>query len=170
MAVKDVVLYPDRRLKEVCAPAWEAHLAGALDIQQVAQDLIETMRSFPGCVGIAAPQIGELVRMAVVDATGHPKAKSCAGLTVLVDPVIEESDGRVKMREGCLSIPDLTGNVHRVKTVRVRYRDLAGESQVLEADAFEARIILHEMDHLDGILFLDRVASAKDVFARKTYR
>lgn len=170
MAVRDVVLYPDRRLKEVCAPAWESHLSGALNLERVASDLIETMRSFPGCVGIAAPQIGELFRMAVIDATGHPKTRSCAGLTVLVDPVITASDGSVKMREGCLSIPDLTGNVHRPKTITVSYVDLSGEQRELAADAFEARVILHELDHLDGVLFLDRVKSAKDVFARKTYR
>jgi peptide deformylase len=129
----------------------------------VAQDLIDTMRSFPGCVGIAAPQIGELIRVAVVDCSEHPRAEDPNGLMVLVNPRITWSEGDELGREGCLSIPELTGNVRRSRSVTVEARGLR-----VEATGFEARAIQHEVDHLDGLLFLDRVVSASDVFARKS--
>jgi len=128
----------------------------------VAQDLIDTMRSFPGCVGIAAPQIGELVRVAVVDCTDHPRAENPNGLMVLVNPRITSSGGDELGREGCLSIPELTGNVRRASALEIDGKQSVG---------FEARCIQHELDHLDGVLFLDRVESlAHDLFVRKVYK
>jgi peptide deformylase len=132
----------------------------------VARDLIDTMRSFPGCVGIAAPQIGEPVRVAVVDCTGHPRAVDPNGLLVLVNPRIVRADGSEVGREGCLSIPDLTANVRRATAIAVEAGAVSAQSV-----GFEARCIQHELDHLDGVLFLDRVESlAHDVFVRKVYR
>jgi peptide deformylase len=132
----------------------------------VARDLIDTMRSFPGCVGLAAPQIGELVRVAVVDCSEHPRAVDPNGLLVLVNPRIVRSEGDELGREGCLSIPDLTGNVRRATAIRVEAGPVA-----VESGGFEARCIQHELDHLDGILFLDRVESlAHDLFVRKVYK
>jgi peptide deformylase len=128
------------------------------------------MRSFPRCVGIAAPQLGELVRMVVVDVTDHPKATACHGELVLVNPRVVDSAGAVVAREGCLSIPDLTANVRRATHATIEALDPAGERRVVETEGFEARCLLHELDHLDGILFLDRVASlSRDVFRRKSY-
>jgi peptide deformylase len=129
----------------------------------VAQDLIDTVRSFPGCVGLAAPQIGEMVRVAVVDCSEHPRALDANnGLIVLVNPRLEAGAGDELGREGCLSIPELTGNVRRAAEL-----EIAGIRSV----GFEARCIQHELDHLDGILFLDRVESlAHDLFVRKVYR
>lgn len=160
MAVKKVLLYPDPVLKRVCAPAPEG-----TELDEVIADLTDTMRSFPGCVGIAAPQIGYEYRVAVVDLTGHKKApESVHGLTVLVDPEVTGSDGHEVAREGCLSIPQLTANVARAETATVRVRG-GGE---LTFEGFEARCVLHEIDHLDGLLFLDRVTSlTRDVFPRK---
>ncbi|MFL5841392.1 MAG: peptide deformylase [Thermoleophilaceae bacterium] len=152
--------YPDRRLKEVCHPADRE------EAERVARDLIDTMRSFPGCVGIAAPQIGEPVRVAVVDCTGHPRAEDPNGLLVLVNPRIVQADGAELGREGCLSIPDLTANVRRATAIAVEAGPVAAQSV-----GFEARCIQHELDHLDGVLFLDRVESlAHDLFVRKVYR
>jgi peptide deformylase len=132
----------------------------------VARDLVDTMRSFPGCVGIAAPQIGAPVRVAVVDCTGHPRAEDPNGLLVLVNPRIVQADGAELGREGCLSIPDLTANVRRATAIAVEAGPVAVRSV-----GFEARCIQHELDHLDGILFLDRVESlAHDLFVRKIYR
>jgi peptide deformylase len=132
----------------------------------VARDLIETMRSSPGCVGLAAPQIGELIRVAVVDCTEHPRAENPNGLMVLVNPRIVAAEGRELGREGCLSIPDLTGNVQRAAAITVEAGTLSARSV-----GFEARCIQHELDHLDGILFLDRVQSlAHDLFVRKVYK
>jgi peptide deformylase len=198
VAVRPVVIYPDARLKQVCEPVLDLAAAAGThppadalgvpplddDALALARDLVETMASFPGCVGIAAPQVGALVRMVAIDVRGHRKARSCAGLVVLVDPVVTSTAGSVTMREGCLSVPDFTGNVRRVAELTVRARVLraaiAGPGATAEVadagildlpcDAYEARVVLHELDHLDGILFLDRVDSARDIFPRKVYQ
>ena len=138
------------------------------DSRALAQDLLDTMRAHERCVGIAANQIGVLRRCVVVDVTGHVKAKTCHGEIVLFDPEVVSASGAEIGREGCLSLPDLTANVRRATDVVVRGLDLMGAEIRIETDAFEARALLHEIDHLDGILFLDRVASlATDVFRRK---
>ncbi len=153
--IRDVLLHPHPLLTRRAAPATNS---GA-----VVADLLDTMRSFGHCVGIAAPQIGELVRVAVVDCSGHPKAPGAHGELVLVNPVIVAASGSEVGREGCLSIPELTGNVRRATAITVEADELR-----LEAEGFEARAIQHEIDHLDGLLFLDRVESpATDVFRRK---
>lgn len=169
MTAREVVIWPDDRLKTPCEPV---RPTGPLegDALRLAQDLLETMDGFPGCVGIAAPQVGELVRMVAIDVTGHRRAKSCHGRLVLVDPVVVERAGNVSMREGCLSIPDFTGNVRRAEEIVVEAYGAGGEQLRLECDAYEARVVLHEIDHLDGLLFLDRVAKAADVFPRKRYQ
>ena len=159
MAVREVLLYPDPRLKQVCAPAQPP------EAERVAADLEQTMDDFGHCVGIAAPQLGELVRIAVVDVSSHPKAESSNGRLILVNPRITGTEGSAIAREGCLSIPDLTANVRRAESIAVEH---AGGT--IESVGFEARCIQHEIDHLDGILFLDRVASiVDDVFRRKNY-
>jgi peptide deformylase len=138
--------------------------------QRVGRDLVDTMRSFPRCVGVAAPQLGELVRMIVVDVTDHPKATASHGELVLVNPRVVSASGAAVTREGCLSIPELTANVRRATEVTIEATDPEGGSHTIETDGFEARCLLHEIDHLDGILFLDRVDSlATDVFRRKNY-
>jgi len=134
-------------------------------IARVTQDLLDTMRASPGCVGIAAPQIGEEVRMAAVDCTGHRKVPEPNGLLVLINPVVaSSSDASEVGREGCLSIPELTADVRRACGVVVKG---AGGLRVA-SEGFEARCLFHELDHLDGLLFLDRVESlSRDVFQRK---
>jgi peptide deformylase len=127
------------------------------------------MRANPRCVGLAAPQLGEEVRIVVVDVSEHPRATRHHGLLVLVNPVIKRSSGSEIAREGCLSIPDLTANVKRSTEVTVEASGTDGAIQSIEAEGFEARALQHEMDHLDGILFLDRVANlTTDVFRRKS--
>jgi peptide deformylase len=136
--------------------------AQAGDAECVGSDLVDTMRSLPGCPGLAAPQIGELVRVAVVDVRGHPKAEQDNGLLVLTNPRIVESGGGEVGREGCYSVPELTANVRRATRIRVQHG--GGE---FESVGFEARCVQHEIDHLDGVLFLDRVESlVDDVFRR----
>ena len=167
MPVREVLRYPHPVLKSEARSlaADEGNVAA-----RVARDLLDTMRSFPRCVGIAAPQIDELVRMVVVDVTDHPKATACHGELVLVNPVVVSSSGAEVAREGCLSIPDLTANVRRATHAAIEGRDAEGATRVVETEGFEARCLLHEIDHLDGILFLDRVDSlATDVFQRKRY-
>ena len=125
----------------------------------------------PACVGLAAPQIGVSRRVIAVDITGHPKATICHGLVVLIDPVILQSSGREVGREGCMSVPDLTANVARATEIVIRGRTPEGEDKVIATEGFEARAFQHEIDHLDGLLILDRVDSlTTDVFRRKTYK
>jgi peptide deformylase len=165
VAVRPVLLYPDPRLTRVARALGPGE--GAL-AAQVAADLVDTMRSFPRCVGVAAPQIGAAVRVVVVDCSEHPRATVHHGLLALVNPRVVSSAGAEVGREGCLSIPELTANVRRATAVTVEALDASGEPARVEAEGFEARALQHEIDHLDGLLFLDRVASLElDVFRRR---
>ncbi len=159
-------MLPDPLLKRRAEPV------GTVDdaARALAADLVDTMRSRPACVGLAAPQIGVPVRAFVVDVSSHKKARSCHGELVLFDPEVVVASPAEVAREGCLSVPDLTGDVARPNTVVVRGLTATGATRVVEVDAFEARAVLHEIDHLDGILFLDRVTSRDRVFRRKVYR
>jgi peptide deformylase len=165
MAVRPVILYPDTRLKQLCPAVNDVND----DLRAVVQDLIETMDAGPPrTVGIAAPQIGEMTRVAVVDVSRNPKYPSHHGLLVLINPVIVAQQGEQLFREGCLSIPQFTANIRRAQAVTVEALDQAGTSFQIEAEGFEAVVLQHEIDHLDGILFLDRVSNVKsDLFARK---
>ena len=157
--IREVLLYPDRALKQVAAPAQAA------EGERVGRDLVDTLRSYPGCVGLAASQLGELYRVIAVDVSEHPKAVSSNGLLILSNPRVVESEGSEVAREGCLSTPDLTANVRRATRIAVEH-----SGGRVECEGFEARCVLHEIDHLDGILFLDRVESlVDDGFRRKTY-
>ena len=167
MAVRKVLRYPHPSLKH---KARELGPADGGVIAEVATDLVDTMESFGHCVGLAAPQLDHLVRIVAVDVTGHKKATSHNGLLVLVNPVVVEAEGAEVGREGCLSIPHLTANVRRATRIRVEARDPQGEPVSVESEAFEARCLQHEIDHLEGLLFLDRVDSlSADVFRRKNY-
>ena len=162
--IRPVVIYPDRRLKTACAPVRSFGPA----LARLARDLEDTARSFPRTTGIAAPQVGELWRACFIDCTGHPKVPDAHGPLVMVNPVLVEHSGAEIGREGCLSLPEITANVERPMDIAVAFVDPDGEAHEIRASGFEARVILHEMDHLDGILILDRVKSlALDVFARK---
>ena len=140
------------------------------NVTRFIESLINTMRHHPRCVGLAAPQVGSALRIAVMDASGHPKATASHGLLVLVNPQIDAAEGALIQREGCLSIPDFTANVRRALRVHLTAHDQLGSAYELWLEGFEAIIAQHEVDHLDGKLFLDRVANLKmDVFRRKTY-
>ena len=166
MPVRPVVSLPDPVL---IAPARPVGVVDAA-ARALAADLVDTMRVSPGCVGLAAPQIGVGLRAFCVDVTGHRKARSCHGAFVLLDPELVEAEDPEMAREGCMSVPDLTGDVRRATRVVVTGLDPSGKRVTYEADAFEARAILHELDHLDGMVFLDRVDGPHAVFPRKVYR
>ncbi len=164
--IRPVLLLPHPVLARPCQPVRRVDdVARAL-----AGDLVDTMRASSHSVGIAAPQIGVSLRAFCVDVTGHPKARSCHGEVVLFDPVVVESSGSVVGREGCMSVPDLTGDVFRAAQMVVRGTGPDGGDRVLELDAFEARAVQHELDHLDGLLFLDRLVTRERVFRRRVYR
>ncbi len=132
--------------------------------------LIATMHHYPRCVGLAAPQAGSSLRVAVMDSSRHPKTIRSQGLIVLINPRIVANEGALIQREGCLSIPDFTGNVRRATEVVVAALDQTGAHRQWRLEGFEAVIAQHEIDHLDGILFLDRVINpATDVFRRTSY-
>lgn len=166
MAVLPVLRIPHPVLKE------PARAVGVIDAEarQLAADLIETMRASPACVGLAANQVGSSLRAFSLDVTGHKKADSCHGELVLFDAKLLVARAPESGREGCMSVPDLTGNVARATEVVVQGITPEGTERVIEANAFEARAILHELDHLDGFVFLDRVTSVGDVFQRVKYR
>ena len=166
MAVRPVLRLPEAVLTRP---------AGAVDVvddaaRALAVDLVDTMRASPACVGLAAPQIGVALRAFALDVGGHRKARTSHGTVVLFDPVVVAAEGSETAREGCMSVPDLTGDVPRATRLVVRGLDPDGTERVYEVDGFEARAFLHEIDHLDGRLFLDRVPGPAAVFPRKVYR
>jgi len=169
MAILPILKFPDPRLKEKSAPVTGV----TAEVSAFIDDLLETMRTSPGCVGIAAPQVGMPSRIIVVNVSAHRRGGQEAnhGLLVLVNPEILAMGGKQLVREGCMSVPDYTANVERAQWVLVDALDREGKQVILEAIGFEAVAIQHEADHLDGYLFLDRVASIKtDLFRRKRYR
>lgn len=166
MPVRPVRLFPDPVLGGACATVGEIDAAAV----ELARDLLDTMRAAAHSVGVAAPQIGVARRAFCIDVTGHPKARSCHGAVVLFDPVIVAWSGTDIGREGCMSVPDLTGDVARSAELVVVGTGLGGEQLRLEVDGFEARAVQHELDHLDGLLFLDRVVARERLYRRRVYR
>jgi peptide deformylase len=161
---RKVLRYPHPSLKRVTR-----EVTPGVEAERVAGDLLDTMRSHPRCTGIAAPQIDELVRVVAVDVRAHPRAMTSHGLLLLVNPRVAHQEGAEVAREGCLSIPAYTANVRRATHVELEALEPGGGEIRIETEGFEARCLLHELDHLDGILFLDRVDSLKtDVFRRKS--
>jgi peptide deformylase len=154
----------------VLATAASAVDPAASEVVQLAADLVATMRVSPGCVGLAAPQVGVGARVFAVDVSGHPRTRSHHGTFVLCNAVVVAASRNEKAREGCMSVPDLTGDVRRATRLLVRGElPVTGEAVEVTAEAFEARALQHEIDHCDGALFLDRVAGAHAVHPRKTY-
>ena len=165
-----------RVLDVVRAPATVLSRPGAQidqsdpEMVHLAADLVATMRVSPGCVGLAAPQVGVGVKMFCVDVTEHPKTRSHHGTFVLCNAEVVQASRNEKAREGCMSVPDFTGDVKRATRIVVAGQlPVTGEKVELTADAFEARALQHEIDHCDGLLFLDRAAGAHAIYPRKTY-
>ncbi|GGS90370.1 peptide deformylase [Planobispora rosea] len=137
-----------------------------------AADLLATMRR-SRCTGLAAPQIGLGWRLFSVDAGRHPATRSCAGEFVVANPRLVSASHWETAREGCLSVPGLTGGVPRATRITIQGEHPgSGAPLTVHADAFEARCIQHQLDHLDGVLFLDRVTGTRAVYrvAQKAVR
>ncbi len=168
MPSRTILQYPNPLLKVVCTPV------GVIspEIGELINDLLDTMREGPGSVGVAAPQIGVPLRLCVVDVSRSKLGRdNNHGALVLINPVIVAAEGRGTMREGCMSIPDYTGDVERATCITLAYTNENGELREIPVEGFEAVAIQHELDHLDGILFLDRISSVKTgLFRRKNYR
>lgn len=162
MARLPIRLYPDPVLRVECADVVDF----GEDLRAFVDDMVETMIAAPG-VGLAAPQVGVESRVAVVDVTVGEDPER---LIVLLNPEIVEQDGSALDVEGCLSIPDLSEKVVRPTRVRVRNHGFDGEPYELEAEGFEARAICHELDHLDGVLFIDHLRGLRREKAKRRLR
>lgn len=163
MAVRPILLYPDPVLKTPCRPASPRDPGTPV----VIADLLDTLQASPG-VALAAPQIGHPVRIIAVDVSRKPGEQG-HGLVVLLNPRILHRDQERIVREGCLSVPDYTGNVLRYGHTVVEGTTPAGQLRTLITAGFEALAFQHELDHLAGVLFLDRIQSlSSDLFRRKS--
>jgi peptide deformylase len=162
MAVLPIVKYPDPRLKKKSKAVEEFDD----ELKTLAQDMAETMLAAPGA-GLAAPQIGQNIRLVVIAGAENDEEFDERYL-VLVNPKITRSLGEQIYDEGCLSVVDLNEKVIRAMEVEVSAQDLEGQPFQLSADGRRAVILQHEIDHLDGVLFLDRISSVKrDIYKRK---
>lgn len=164
MAVLPILVYPDERLKQVSAPVTEFDTR----LRRFLADFEDTLRASPGCVGLAAPQVNCFQRIVLVDVSAKPKIRH-HGRLLLINPEIVAREGEAVGREGCLSVPDYTGNVARAEHIRVRAQDADGVAREYACEGYEARAVQHEIDHLDGLLFLDRLVSRRELFRRKVY-
>ncbi|NCC39482.1 MAG: peptide deformylase [Gammaproteobacteria bacterium] len=166
MAILEILTLPDPRLKQVSEPV----VTFDAELRAFVADLEETRLAGPAAVGIAAPQVGRFQRILIVDVSGRPKTPN-HGHLILVNPEITHWEGFAIGREGCLSVPDYTGNVIRATGIRLKAQDLDGASHEFDMEGFEARAVQHELDHLDGLLFVDRVVSRRtDLYRRKVYK
>jgi peptide deformylase len=160
MSLKDILIYPEKRLRK------KSQTVEKIDkkIQKLLDDLTDTMYNAPG-VGLAAPQIGENVRVLVVDISTKEEENT---LLELINPAITDSSGTQKSEEGCLSVPGFYGNITRKKKITVEAVNRDDEKFKIEAEDILARVLQHEIDHLDGILFFDKMAKLKkELFIKK---
>ena len=164
MAVLPILLFPDSLLRKRSRPVGQ----GDRDIEEFLKRLTETLYAQPGGIGIAAPQVGEAKRIVIVDVSLKDSSKHPL---VMINPKIRGLEGEVLTREGCMSLPDYTANVSRAERVAVEWTDTRGHRHQKIASGIEAICIQHEVDHLDGLLFIDRVGSLKtDIFVRGARR
>ncbi|MDR2934587.1 MAG: peptide deformylase [Candidatus Adiutrix sp.] len=162
MPVRPILKYPDARLREKSAPV----TAFDQDLRDLARDLAETMLSAPGA-GLAAPQVGVTSRLIVVAGAENDEEFDDRVL-VLVNPRLTRAEGEQFYNEGCLSVRDLQEKVTRSAEVTVAFQDLEGQPRELEADGRRAVILQHEIDHLDGVLFLDHLSRLKrEIYQRR---
>lgn len=163
----DILIYPDQRLKQISESVEEIDR----NLLAFIEELEQTRQAGPGAVGIAAPQVSMFKQIVIVDVSKMKKPVENHGHMVMINPEISQWEGMHMGREGCLSVPDFTGNVIRAEKIQVKYMDELGKFHEIESSGFEARAIQHEIDHLDGLLFLDRLVSRRsDLFKRKTYK
>jgi peptide deformylase len=155
MALRPVLQFPDKRLRQTSEP-----IAGVTDeVRSLAEDMLDVMYDEPG-IGLAAPQLGEAIRLIVID-TDWTEEDAERSPIVAVNPEIVASDGKLIWTEGCLSVPDFTADVERAERVTLRYTDLEGREHAEDAEGLRAVCFQHEIDHLDGVLFIDRISRLK---------
>jgi peptide deformylase len=154
MTIKPLIILPDPLLRQVSKPIERVDS----DLQRLADDMLDTMYDAPG-IGLAAVQIGVPRRMLVIDVAREGEEKQPL---VFINPeIVASSDERSVYEEGCLSIPDYYAEVERPATVSVKYLDRDGKEQTVEADSLLATCLQHEIDHLNGVLFIDHISRLK---------
>ena len=162
MAVREIKKYPEKVLREKTRPVSEVDS----ELQALIDDMIETMYAAPG-IGLAANQIGVSKQLAVIDIGARDEHSS---LIVLINPEIICSEGEASSEEGCLSIPEYTTMVKRAEKVTVKCLDRKGEKIEIVAEGLLARALQHEIDHLNGLLLIDRIGRIKKEFFRKRFK
>jgi len=155
MALREVLKFPDPRLREMSKPILEIND----EIRELARDMCDVMYDEPG-IGLAAPQVGVALRLIVVDTTWTEEDAERNPL-ILINPELSEHEGSIIWKEGCLSVPDFESEVERSAKVRLTAQDLEGEEVVIDAEDLQAVCFQHEADHLDGVLFIDRISRLK---------
>jgi peptide deformylase len=155
MALRPVLKFPDKRLSQLSAPIEEI----TDEIRELARDMCEVMYDEPG-IGLAAPQVGEAIRLVVVD-TEWTEEDVERNPLILVNPELSEHEGKIRWKEGCLSVPDFEAEVDRAERVLLRSTDLDGKELQIRAEGLQAVCFQHEVDHLDGTLFIDRISRLK---------
>lgn len=161
MALLEIKKYPERVLRERAAQV--ESIDG--EVQRLIDDMIETMHAAPG-IGLAAPQVGVSKRLIVID-MGMREEEEKNPLIVLINPEIIKAEGEFESQEGCLSLPDFITNITRAERVLVRGFNREGIPVETEGEGLLARALQHEIDHLDGILLIDRISSIKREFYKK---
>jgi peptide deformylase len=177
MAILEVLKYPDPRLREISKPVEKF----TPEIKQLAKDLLETMYAESG-IGLAAAQVGEQVRMLVIDTRprdnkGRFEKNEQTELEnqieqplVIINPEIVKGEGKTTFSEGCLSVPSFFEDVERFQTIELKYQDVDGKTHVLKTDGLLAICIQHEMDHLEGTLFIDHLSFVKSNKIKNTIK
>ena len=155
MALREILKFPDPRLKQVANPVETI----TDELRELAQDMCEAMYDEPG-IGLAAPQVGEALRLFVIDTEWNDEDTE-RNAEVLINPEFIKKEGKTTWEEGCLSVPDYTAEVERASEVTVRALNLEGEEVTYECTGLKAICMQHENDHLDGILFIDRISRLK---------
>ena len=164
MAILDILTLPNDALKQVSEPVTEFDD----ELHAFIADLEETRINGPAAVGIAAPQVGYFKRVVILDCSGTRKPVPNHGHLILVNPEITHWEGYEMGREGCLSVPDYTGNVIRATRIHLVAADPDGKPLEFDMEGYEARAAQHEIDHLRGVLFIDRVSTLKrEMYKRK---
>jgi peptide deformylase len=164
--VRQVVCAPDPVLS---TPGPDVDPRGPATIE-LAADLLATQAVSPGCVGLAAQQVGVSAKVFSIDVSGHAKTRTCHGAFVLCNAEVVSATRKERGREGCMSVPDFTGDLTRARRLVVRGQlPLTGQWIEITTDGFEAVALQHEVDHTDGLLFLDRVSDPHGIHPRRTY-
>lgn len=168
MAILPILKYPDPRLRELSKPVEKF----TPELKKLAQDMLETMYAENG-IGLAAPQVGELVRMLVIDTRPRDtegryeknemteKEGQIQQPLIILNPEVVKGEGKTTFSEGCLSVPSFFDDVERHEYIELKYQDLDGKTHILKTDGLLAICIQHEMDHLEGTLFIDHLSFVK---------